>query len=195
MKATPQVARVGIRGANIERIKAYIRQRPTHDLECLERVVVVVGGNNICRKGPGGRQYPNESAREVREGLKGLVRFLQTWVRNAEVVTTNLILRESEGGFFLCHARLISRHITSQDEKHHHAGFLKVFMIDSRVKASPKYIPKDFFCNGGDSVHLNAIGYDALELITDWLLASSRRAGDRFEANVHGHVVAFCMKF
>ena len=195
MKATPQVARVGIRGANIERIKAYIRQRPTRDLERLERVVVVVGGNNICRKGPGNRQLPNESAPKVREGLEGLARFFRTWARNAEVVTTDPIPRESEGGFFICRARLISLHITPQDEKHHHAGCLKVFMIDSRVKASPKYRPKDFFYNGGDMVHLNAMGYDALESITDWLLASTRRAGDRFEANVHGHVVAFNMKF
>ena len=194
MKETPETARVGIRGADTKAIKVFIRQKSTHELNRLERVLLIVGGNNLGKK-EGGKQVPNQSAIAVREALEELARFMRTWAPNAEVVTTDIIPRDSEFGFFNARARLIAQYISPQDPKHHHASILRPFLIISRVKASEKYRSKDFFYEGGDRVHMNPAGYAALDSIADWLLADSRGAGDRFDASVHGHVVSFTMKF
>ena len=58
MKETPETARVGIRGADTKAIKVFIRQKSTHELNRLERVVLIVGGNNLGKR-EGGKQVPN----------------------------------------------------------------------------------------------------------------------------------------
>ena len=195
MKEEPDTARIGISGADTRTIKVYFQQKSVHQLNILERVVIIAGGNDLCRRAGGNRQVPNQPVETVRARLEELVRFVQAWAPHAVVVTTDLIPRESEGGFFNARARLVARHISPQGHRHHHANFLKCFVINSRVKGSAKYRPKDIYYMGGDMVHMNPDGYEALDRILDWLLAEERREGDAFNESVNGHVVSFSMKF
>ena len=47
----------------------------------------------------------------------------------------------------------------------------------------------------GDGVHPNVIGYEALTMITDWLLEQERSAGDAYTFSVRGHSFSVKMKF
>ena len=195
LREYPGRACAGISGGDIDSAKEYFRKKSVHELALLERVILIFGGNDLCKKGPGGKQLPNKSAEAVCQGLQDLARFVLAWVPNAEVTTTDPLPRNTEGGFANARSRLISRHIVAQDQRHHHAPYIKNFLIISRVKASVTYRPKDLFYEGSDGVHLNATGYDALEMMVDWLVMGVRREGDRFDASVPGHSLSFNMKF
>ena len=193
MRKAAGLACVGIRGADIEVVRHFLSKRSFRELVILRLIVVAVGGNTLAKKS-NGKQVPNKTAVETRESLQSLVRHIRTLAPNAIVVTLDLIPRSSRG-FFNCRARVIAQNMISQGPYHHHAEFLDGFLICSRVKASESYRPKDFFYDGGDGVHPNVIGYEALTMITDWLLEQERSAGDAYTFSVRGHSLSVKMKF
>ena len=193
MKVAPGVASVGIRGGDVEAVKAFLRTKSPHDLIKLRRVVVAIGGNNLARK-VGGNQQPNQSTKDTQAEIEGLVRFIASWVPEATVTTIDIIPRSSQG-WFNCRARLIAKHIKQQGTRHHHCLCFRNFVIDSRVKGSEPLRPKDYFYDGSDNVHMNTIGYEAMTAITDWLLESDRTSADSLQATVRGHEIVVTMKF
>ena len=115
MEETAETARVGISGGDTKAIKVFLQQKSVHELNRLERVIVLAGGNDLCKRisGPNGfRQVPNQTAETVRARLEELARFIQTWVPHADVVTTDVVPRESEGGFHNARARLVGKYQT-----------------------------------------------------------------------------------
>ena len=193
MRMAAGLACVGIRGADIEIVRQFLSKRSFRELVILRLIVVAVGGNTLAKK-INGKQEPNKTAVETRESLQSLVRHVKTLAPNAIIITLDLIPRSSRG-FFNCRARVIARNMIQQGPYHHHAEFLDGFLICSRVNASESYRPKDLLYDGGDGVHPNVFGYEALTKITDWLLEQERSAGDAYTFAVCGHSLTVKMKF
>ena len=187
------LACVAIRGADTRAVKVYIESKTTWELARIRRCVACVGGNNLAKR-VGNEQKPRNSVIEVVQSMEELARFLKTWMPNARITTTDVIPRRSNG-FFNSRIRIITLKIRQQSEDHHHARLGQNFVINSRVSASETYRPKDLFYDGGDGVHMNTFGYDALTALTDWLLESDRVGGESFQCNVHNHSLEIEMKF
>ena len=194
MHEDPNVASVGIRGGDTESVKAYLRQKGARHLCLLTKVVLYIGGNNLAQRRDG-TQIPKQTAQEVSLAIEGLVRFILAFIPNADVTTMDLLPR-STNGFFNCRARCIARGLVQQDtNRHHHALILKGFLIKSRVKTAENFVPKDLFYRNSDGVHLNTLGYSALEQVNKWLFESVRRLGDTTRVIVHEHEIGVNMKF
>jgi len=193
MRLAAGLACVGIKGGETEAVKEFLKNKSPRALIILRLIVVVAAGNNLAKK-QGNKQVPKETATQTRESLQSLVRFIQIRAPNAIVVTTDLIPR-STSGFFNSRARVIARNMVAQSPTHHHAEFLNSFLIISRVKASETYRPKDLFYQGGDGVHPNVVGYEALTMITNWLLEKERPLGDEYHLTIRGHSLTVKMKF
>ena len=189
----PNRATVGIRGGDCQSVKSYFAYRSVRDLSRLRKIVILVGGNDLARR-QDGVQIPNRSAQEVRQQIEGLIRYVKAVNPQAEVTTLDIIPRKSEG-FFNSRARCVAAGIGQQTPDHHHISLLKGFIINSRVKSSERYRPKDLFYNGADGTHMNNIGYEVLSKIMDWILESSRDMGDSTRISVHDHEITVKMKF
>jgi lysophospholipase L1-like esterase len=188
----PGVAYIGVRGGGCGHVPEAAKSKNAVTRAAVERIIVIVGGNDLSVKKLGVISPSPLGVRGVREKLERLVRDLQLWMPNAWVNTADIIPRRSNG-FFNSRVRAIGQYIEQQG-RHHYISLHKNFYIDARTKTTERYCILDSLYSG-DGVHLNDVGYGVLRRVCEWLIEGGRGVGERLDFSVAGRVVTIRMKF
>ena len=162
------------------------------ELEKLRIVIIILGGNDVCRRGRSGNTEMVMSYEEVLKLMDMFVRWLRLKIPDAEIRVADLIPRISEGGRFAMGARHLNSRVERVDEKHRHVSMWRCFVNEPRswknkngkgnrttklglqkLLAAPPPDKARFdlrpFLYGPDYIHLSESGMALLTNVLNWL--------------------------
>ena len=185
----------GIRGGGVGHAKWVVRKKKEEDaLKNVKVVVLVLGGNDFCERGPNGVARVVMGKAELEEWMRGMVEWMLEELPEVEIRTMDPIPRDSDGGKFVDGVRRFNSSLKCVSQgRHQHISCFRVFSVEPRSwklktgkgnrgseerkeekrgSALPRANRFDLRWElySGDGVHLCALGRLALRNILAWQL-------------------------